>query len=102
MINIVFVGYHTYSTAFTITSNYNNEFLEIRSEAQFPVGLKSTLRDADKYLDRFNTGLASPVSAVLLEENGIPWEICGHNFNCTNMTRKKALIFYTDVLYNPV
>ncbi len=89
MINLVFVGYHAYSTSFTLTKNYNHDFTEIRNEAQFPVGLRSNLPDVFKSFDKYNTGLASPVNAILLEENGISWEICGHNFNCTAYDHEK-------------
>jgi len=95
IMNIGLVGYHSYSVSHMTTKDFERRLSDISNYAQFPVGLNNSY----SLYGQFYPELASPVSAVLLEERGIPWEICGKTINCANMTNKEQLIFYTDVLF---
>jgi hypothetical protein len=95
ILNIGLVGYHSYSVSYMTTKDFERGLSNIRDNAQFPVGLNNSY----SLYSQFYPELASPVSAVLLEERGIPWGICGKTMNCSYMKNKKQLIFYTDVLF---
>lgn len=92
LINLLLVGGFIYGLSYITTHNYNLVLNDI-STAHYPVGIIST---NTTYYPQ-----ANPVTSVLLEERGIPWEICSNSFDCTNNAKQVHFIHFADISYTP-
>ncbi|HWQ66836.1 MAG TPA: hypothetical protein VN372_08200, partial [Methanospirillum sp.] len=76
---------------------YEQYLEEISDTAENPVGLACNYKNTSSWQ---NEPSLRVVSATLLTERGVTWNICNGNFSCSDFTNKRPLLSFTDVVYN--